>query len=492
MKILKAPHMLLHCGTQYSIVQQLCIVFISVFSLIAATGCAQKTSIPIDSQPVLLPQNFSASGQSELQQIWWQELGDTHLQSLIENALINNQNIKVLEERLIQAEALAKKAGADLSPTIDFNGSARETRSRTDGSTKSTTNLLLGLAASYEIDLWGRLQAKEDAAIFDARASNEDLQSASLSLAAQIANIWYRLASSYYQQKLLEQQQEINTIGLELVKLRFNAGQISIADVLQQKQLIESKTGELAQQRAASKILENQLAILAGISPGMFTLPGKPNLIDIPPLPATGLPTDLLTNRPDIRSSYLALLAADRRVASAIADQYPRFSLSADLSTSASSAHDLFDNWLASIAANMFGPLLDGGSRKAEVERTSAAAREKLYAYGDTLLTAVGEVENALAQEEEQRLFIESLKIQLDLATRTVMSLKDRYKQGTVDYQRILTALLSQQSLQRNMVTSRQQLIGYRIDLYRALGGQIPMGNSAGTTPKPSPIAKAN
>ncbi len=147
-------------------------------------------------------------------------------------------------------------------------------------------------------------------------------------------------------------------------------------------------------------------------------------------------------------------------------------SISADLNTSASSAHHLFNNWLASLAANIVGPILDGGSRQAEVDRTSAAAREKLHAYGEALLVAVGEVEDALVQEKEQRLLINSLEIQLDLATRTLESVKDRYKQGAENYQRVLTALLSQQGLQRNLVSGNQQLISYRIDLYRALGGQ--------------------
>lgn len=109
-------------------------------------------------------------------------------------------------------------------------------KTHNNGSTNSNTNLLIGLAAAYEIDLWGRLQAKEDAALFDARASREDVQTAALSLGAQLANVWYQLAASYSQLELLGQQQAVNRMGLELIQLRFNAGQLGIADVLQQKQ----------------------------------------------------------------------------------------------------------------------------------------------------------------------------------------------------------------------------------------------------------------
>ncbi len=447
-----------------------CILF-----LLFISSCAKIPSLSPDTTPVELPANFSEMGEQQIQHFWWYEFGDVSLHALIDKALADNQSLKVYGERLAQAEALARKTGAELYPSIDFEGSVKKSRSQNAGVTSTSTSLLLGIAASYEIDLWGRLTADKDAAFFDARASAEDLQAASLSIAAQLANIWYQLAASFSQQELLVQQLEVNKVGLELVKLRFGAGQIEIADLLQQKQLIESKNGALAQQRAITSLLENQIAILVGVSPGLFTLPAMPKLIDLPPLPATGVPLDLLTNRPDIRSKYLELFAADKRVAVAVADRYPRLSLSAKLNTSGTSIRDLFDNWLASIAANILSPLFDGGSIQAEVERTEAVAREKLYAYGESLLMAMSEVENALVQEKEQLLLIKSLEIQLDLATKTVQSLKDRYKQGSADYQRILSALLSQQSLQSSLVTGRQQLIGYRIDLYRSLGGQIPV-----------------
>jgi len=463
--------------------------------LLLFSGCAGKNrGLQPAEPPLVLPEAFTQSGSQILEpywghEYWWHEFGDDNLRHLIDTALESNPNLKIYGERLIQAQALARKAGADLLPSLNGQAAAARSRAHTNQGTATSTDLLLGLAASYEIDLWGRLQAVEDASILDARASAEDLQAASLSLAAQVANLWYQLAESYAQEAVLKQQQEVNRTALELVRLRFNAGQIGIADLLQQKQLIESKNGELARQRATSKVLEHQLSILAGTAPGTFILPAKPDLIALPSLPATGVPADLLANRPDIRSQYLALLAADRRVAAAVADQYPQLSLSAGLSTSGASTHDLFDNWLSSLAANILAPLFDGGLRQAEAMRTKAFARERFHAYGQSLLTAVGEVEDALVQEKEQRLFLDSLQIQLKLATSSVERLKDRYKKGTTDYQRILDALLSQQSLQQNIITEKRRLIGYRIDLYRALGGKAPVVIRTDQPPLPNSLA---
>lgn len=148
----------------------------SLLFLLLISSCAATTSISPDGVPIPLPTTFSETGEQQLEQLWWQEMGDENLREAIEKSLAQNQSLKGAVERLIQAEALARKAGADLSPSLDAEGSLRKSRSRTDGSTGTSTSLLLGIAASYEIDLWGRLQATEDAAIFDARVSAEDLQ----------------------------------------------------------------------------------------------------------------------------------------------------------------------------------------------------------------------------------------------------------------------------------------------------------------------------
>ncbi len=450
------------------------LTFISAATLFLLTlGCSASYQSSVSPTPADLPQTFSLSGDKQLHRSWWHDFGDNSLSFFIEKALSDNKNLLAVAEKLMQSQALARKAGADLIPSLDITGSVTKSRSRTDGITSTKSSLLLGFAASYEIDLWGRLQATEDASIFTVRATEQDIDAAALSLAAQVANVWYRLAASFDQLDLLKQQLEVNEQALQLIQLRFNAGQVGISDILQQKQLIESKNGELAQERATAKVLQNQLAVLCGIAPGKLEIPVRPQLINLPQLPQTGVPSDLLNNRPDIQSSFLSLLAADKTVAAAVANRYPRLSISANLNTSGTHTRDLFDNWLASLAANVVGPLLDGGLRRAEVDRTKAVAREKLHLFGDSVLGAVAEVEDALIQEKEQQVLLESLGIQLQLATKTLENLKDRYKHGVEDYQRVLSAQLSQASLQRSLVSGHRQLISYRIDLYRALGGRI-------------------
>jgi NodT family efflux transporter outer membrane factor (OMF) lipoprotein len=423
-----------------------------------------------------LPETFSVEGVAELQTQWWLTFHDDPLTKLIEQALGDNFNLRVVAEKLEETKALARQAGAPLVPTLDGRGSVSS--SRNHSTDDSTDNFLLGLAASYEVDFWGRLRARSDAALLDVGASLEDYHTAALSLAAEVAITWYQFVESNLQLRLLNSQKETNTQVLELISMQFRSGQAGIADVLQQRQLVESNISDMAALRANIYVLKHRMAILLGALPGKHDLPSPERLPDPAPLPSTGIPLDLLARRPDIRASYLKLKADDHRVAAAVANRLPRLTISADLTTAGQSGGDLFNTWISSLAAGLFGPIIDGGLRKAEVARSQSVAEQQFYRHCQAILEAIGEVEDALVQEKEQLIILASQKNQLQLAAETIEHVANRYRQGVEDYQRVLLALLSHQSLQRSLLTSQRRLLNIRIALYRALSGQIPLANA--------------
>ena len=439
--------------------------------------------------PVPLPESFSATGRAELPEKWWLSFADPALDGFIERALAGNLSLKSTWDRLRQTEAIQRKAGAEHVPSLDAEASAFSSRSRQNGATGTGRDFGLGLVAGYEIDLWGRIRAGRNAAILDTRASAEDLRAAALTLSAQVAGTWYQLVEQYGQLELLDRQVETNRKVLELVTLRFRTGQTGIADVLQQRQLVESNIGERTQVESRARVLENQLSILVGIPPGQLQPPPVTDLIQLPSLPATGIPAALVQSRPDVRSAWYGVLSADQSTAVAVADRFPRLSFAAGISTGGEHADQLFDNWLASLAANLAAPLVDGGLRKAEVDRSRAVTEERLHAYGQTVLEALGEVEDALAREARQHEYLLSLKRQLALAQSVIDRVRDHYLNGAENYQRVLDALLTYQQLQRNYLNGQRVLIQYRIDLCRALGGGwqlLPEDR------EPSPPDKAN
>lgn len=436
------------------------------------TSCVQvarREPAPLD-----MPERFSLEGQEELQPDWWLSFDDPALTEAIDRALAGNFDLLAAHDRLVQAEAVARKAGADKYPQLDGRALARETWTSRE-ETNNNTDLTLGLAAAYEVDLWGRVRSRTEAAWLDTEAREADLQTAAISISAEIGTVWYQIAENKKEQELVIEQRQLNEKILEIITAQFRAGQVGIADVMQQRQLIESNNGELIILKARLANLEQQLAILLGEMPGHSDLPDPIDLVALPPLPQTGLPVDLLERRPDIRSAYLSLLAADQRVAEAVANKFPKLSLSADVSTGGEQVSDIFNNWINSLAANLAGPIFDGGGRQAEVDRTQARASETFHLYSQTVLEAIGEVEIALILEAEQKRLIDNLQIRLDLAQATVERVGDRYRQGIQDYERVLTALISFQGLQTDLLRARQELIDYRIRLYRSLGGRLDL-----------------
>lgn len=445
------------------------------------TGCSPQVS---RQAPPLQPQGgFSGSGQEQLPEQWWMAFEDQTLDSLISRALAGNFSLQTAWDRVDSAYAVARKAGAALVPQVDADIGIGTQRSRINSRTDSSQSYNLGLAASYEVDLWGRIGSITTAAELDAQASTEELQTAALTLSAQVAATWFQLLEQRGQVEILGQQIRTNEKTLEIISLQFRTGQVGIADVLQQRQVVETQRGELALTTSRAQVRQNQLAILLGISPTNFTQATTENLDELPPLPSTGLQSDLIENRPDVRAAWLKLQAADKRVAAAVADRFPRLSLTGRASTTSEEIENLFDDWLASLAANLLAPIIDGGRRRAEVERTESIASEALHQYGQTVLDALLEVEDALTREKRQLEYLISVDRQLELAGQATERIRDRYLNGAEDYQRVLTSLISEQRLQRTKLTAKRELFENRVNLCRALAGGWEMTRQPEKTP---------
>ncbi len=436
----------------------------------ALAGCRSATR---DFQsPVEAPSGWTVEQDGPaLPDRWWTALGDPSLDRLIDTALDGNFNLRMAWDRLSQARAIARRDGADVSPTLDLTGGVGRSREENTAGTAYTTDLDLGLFASYEVDLWGRVRSTRDAALLDAMTAEEDVHAAAISLTADIASRWFEYAEQRQRIEVLDRQRRNNEDVLEIITAQFRAGQVHAEDVLRQQNLVESSLGDLAVAQRQSETIRLQLLILLGLSPDAELPVGAASLIDLPPFPALGIPTTLLRQRPDVRSAYRAVQAADRRTAAAIADRYPSISLSASFGTSGNRVGDLFDNWVANLAGNLAQPLLDGGQREAEVDRTLAIASEAINSYGQSVLAALSEVETAMAQERQQVLYVQSINRQFVTAQKVVERVRDSYLGGQSEYLNVLDAQTTVQQLELLRLEAQRILIGYRVDLCRALAG---------------------
>jgi len=453
----------------YTAVRGLCVV---VAVVIVAAACTPERSVP---DPVDAPASFSRSGDEDRVDRWWETFGDASLNAAVDTALARNFTLQAAWSRLEQARAVLDAEQAGLLPRIDASASAETERRSEDaaGRNPSARDLELGVMASYEIDLWGRIRARTNAERARAEATLADYRAASLSLSAEITRTWVRLAEARRQVDVSREQIETNRQVLQLLRERFGTGQIRSVDILRQRQLVAASEQDLSAARARAGVLEHQLAVLLGSPPPRLPVAGPDSLPALPRSPESGLPADLIRRRPDVRAARLRAEAADRDLAAAMSDRYPRLTLSASAATSAQAAEDLFDNWVAGIAGNLLAPLFYGGELQAEVDRTEARKRELVYDYGQTVLQAFRDVEDALTLEARQREQVQQLEQQANLAQQAYDQLRVQYLNGSGSYLDVLTALRDIQRLERELLTARRLLTEDRIALYRALAGSF-------------------
>ncbi|MBP7828460.1 MAG: efflux transporter outer membrane subunit [Kiritimatiellae bacterium] len=444
--------------------------------ILLASSCALVRPDRERAAPVDLPGEFSSDGGRAVStNRWWTSFDSPALDALVEQALASNFDIRKAWARLDQARELAIQAGADRWPGLNLDASARraKTISTVTGAPVAATadTFALGVAASYEVDLWGRVSAGAKAARYDWQASRGDLETAALSVAAELAETWFAAIEQQAQLRLLNDQLEVSRSYRELTELRFQQGQASALDVYQQRQQEASVRAQIPPVEARLAVLKNALAVLTGKAPGRLDAEIADRLPDAPARPGAGLPADLLQNRPDVRAAAARLRAADERVHAAVANRLPTLRLTGGAGYQNAELEDLFDDWIWNLAAGLTGPILDGGRRASEARRTRAAAEEALNAYGQTLLKALREVEDALVQEDRQRELLDRQREQLDLARQTLTEARARYRAGLSDYLPVLTALQTTQILERGAIAAHRQWLSYRLQLHRALGG---------------------
>lgn len=412
------------------------------------------------------------NGAEPLEDRWWEKWNDPQLNACIEDALSGNFPLSAAWARLEQAEASLKRADAGRFPTLGASGNARRDRSiGEDRDTIENDTGSVGLSASWEIDLWGRIRSTSNAALLDRDASREDLHATAIALVGQIVQTWLQLAEQHGQRKLLSEQIALSERTLELIQTRFSRGQSSASDLWQQERLVESRKGNLILVEARIKSLEYALAVLMGKDPTTTRFPVIATLPVPPAFPATGTPAEALGRRPDVRSAWMKVEAADHRIAAAMAERFPRISLSAGLSSPFSETLNLFNEWITSVAGSLGITLIDGGSRRAEADRTEAVLRQAISQYGDKWLTALREVEDAILQEKTQRAYLSSIDTQIGLAERVFTQTSSRYEQGQVSYIQVLEAQQTLQTLQRNRVETARAVASARVDLHKAIGG---------------------
>lgn len=440
-----------------------------ISSALLLAGC---TILPRDREAeksAIVGDQFSQAQQEALTQIpqrWWEIYADEELNQLVQQALKNSPSLAQTRKRLEQAAAVAHKSYAQLLPSASVSA-GREFARTEDG---YANEFSLAGAASYELDVWGENRAANRADSLEAQAAAEDIRTAAITLSASVVETWLKIRALRAEEVLLDEQVNTNQTILDLQQQRHANGVAPALDVLQQQENLASIKAQVPDVKSDREVLEHQLLALSGINPSLPLQLAAGDLPEALPLPATGLPSDLLENRPDVAAAWLRVRSADWDSVVADRQRLPSFSLNAGYATSAASFDLLFNSWLMHLAAEAAAPVFDGGSRKAELLRQKALADERFQSYRQTLLTAVLEVENALTRNRYQEEKIQALEVQLQAAHASLEQAQISYSSGESSYINVLNGLRNVQSLEKQKLQAQRDLALFRVALYRALG----------------------
>jgi NodT family efflux transporter outer membrane factor (OMF) lipoprotein len=409
---------------------------------------------------------------------WWRSFRSKELTDLIEDAQSSNFDIAVAVARIIQADAASKIAGAPLLPNANLNASATRTRSsqtgdNVGGGRSERVSYSTSLTASYELDFWGKNRATSEAAQELAVSSRFDRDTVAVTTVVSVATAYFQVLTSQDRIRIARQNVEAADRVLTLIKQRFEAGTASALEVAQQETL-------LAQQRASipprDQILRQNvatLALLVGRAPSFVKVRGGSVFRIAIPKVTAGLPSELLIQRPDIRSAEAQLASADAGVLAARAAFFPSITLTGEYGVASTALKNLFTPQAIfyQIAAGLVQPVFDGFKLEGQLEQAKGRQLELLATYRRSIISAFSDVERALiavVDNAEQ----ERLQRQVVTASRQAFNIAEsRLREGTVD---LTTVLITQQALfnaQDQEVVVRLARLQAVLGLYQALGG---------------------
>ena len=433
-------------------------------------------TLPVEPPPAYLgPQPVAQAGIPVEQ--WWLAFNDEQLTLLMNELFANNLELTQAIARMEQVEAAFRITRSAQSPSLAAGASA--SRSRQPGLIDDYVgdNHQLSVAAGFELDLWGKLAAQSRAASKDLVASRQDVQTLYLGLSARLADLYFLAVEQRAQLVLTDQLIASFADTAARVESRYRRGLVPAVDMYQARQ-------NLAGAKAARPVFEARLAEAEhaiGVLLGHYPEPtAVEKLVQVPAAPgvfAVGIPAELISQRPDLQAALQRVAAADARVAAAIADRFPSISLSGNYgSLRQEVAAGLIKGEFWSLLGNLALPVIDGGRRRAEVDRQEAVLREAVAGYQQKVLAAFQEVEDALANNYASGQRVELL-IETSRATGASLRLStDRYLAGLDDYLPVLTAQRADAETRSRLIAAQRQLLADRISLARALGGSWMQG----------------
>ena len=452
-------------------------IFIA-FVLLVLAGCAigPKYSRPDTKKPEAYVQ-AAAKTDSITNLKWWDVYADSTLQALINKSIESNLDLMTAVSRVEEAKAILGFNQANMFPFFDYAGRARATDFGPTGAQAgvgfpSNSFQVLG-NVSWEIDLWGKLRHANRAAYADLISTDEDRKSVYISLVAQVAELYFQLRGLDERYEITQRTNATRVEYLRIITLRFQQGEVSELDKLQAEQIAADSEADLYNLERQMIATENAINVLMGRTYAPIARGLRNDQQQLPLDIPSGLPSQLLERRPDIRSAEQSLVAQTERVGIAITLQFPSLSLTGLLGVASPDVSNLFssDAVVGSITGQLAGPIFRFNQNKRRVEAEKAKLKQVGYQYEKTILNAFAEVENSLAEIRTYRNEFTARQTQVTATTRSLELSKALYDNGYTSFLQVLDAERELYGSQFEKSLALQNQLIATVRLYKALGG---------------------
>ncbi len=451
---------------------------------VVLTGCTvgPDYETPATAVPSAFKHGSKEAKGSACREDWWKLFKDSQLNKLVDAAHAQNRDLRASFQRVEQARSTIRVTRADLFPQIDtspnFNRSHTSEEVNFGGATgfnagRTTSTYSLPVNAAWEIDLFGRVRRSTEASTADAQAQEEDFAAMRLSVEADVASTYFRIRALDREIGLVEESVGLRQDSVKLVKERFDQGVVGELDLAQAKTQLSQSKAEIAALRRQRSQYENALALLVGAPASSFSLGTNP-LSGTPPRIPSGLPSELLRARPDIRMAERNMAGDGARIGVATAEFYPSITLVGNVGVSASEVGNLFQSsagaWVINPSVTL--PVFQGFRNKANLERAKAAFEESRETYEGTILTAISEVETNLAAWKHLRVQTNAQSDAVRSAKRARSLTTEQYDAGLVDYLFVLDAERTALTTERALASLTGDDYVNAVNLIRSLGGR--------------------
>ncbi|MGR3889175.1 efflux transporter outer membrane subunit [Pseudomonas sp. 1152_12] len=413
-------------------------------------------------------------------QRWWTHFGSPQLNRLIDQARRDSYDIAAAMARVRQAQASAVIAGAPLLPQVNFNltasrekllrGSGNSTLDATE-SNKTVDSFGANLTASYEVDFWGGRAAARDSALQSLRASEFDRATVELTLLSNVADRYAQTLAARQREHIAELNLANARNVLNLVQTRYDAGAATALALAQQKSLVASQQQQLPLIQQVAEESQIALAALLGQPVQSLNLSTEPFQALTWPAIGPGVPSQLLSRRPDLAQAEAQLAAASADVTVARAAMLPTVTLGATLGSGSNKAEDILRSPFYNLTSGLVAPIFNNGRLGAERDKARAREDELLQTYRGAIINGFADVEKSLSgitRLDEQRHWQSE---ELQQAQTAFQIAESRYQAGAED---LLTVLETQRTLyaaQDMNVQLRLSRLQASIAMYKALGG---------------------